>query len=138
MPSPGNDTVNIAEKAEGFAISGDTGTEAGVTVTLKVGTATLSATSADDNGMANWSVSVPAGAVYITGTSVVVTVSAAKTGFTAPADVQRTLIIDLTAPAELHGAGFAEGGRGDHDDEPDGTPSASMNTAPRAAHGVEH
>ena len=36
--------------------------------------------------------------MYITGTSVVVTVSAAKTGFTAPADVQRTLTIDLTAP----------------------------------------
>ncbi len=94
----GDDTVNIAEKAEGFAISGDTGTEAGVTVTVQVGTTTLSATLADDNGMATWSVSVPAGAVYITGTSVVVTVSAAKTGFTAPADVQRTLTIDLTAP----------------------------------------
>ena len=94
----GDNTVNIAEKAEGFAISGATGTEAGVTVTLKVGTATLSATSADDNGTATWSVSVPVAAVYITGASVVVTVSAAKTGFTAPADVQRTLIIDLTAP----------------------------------------
>ena len=94
----GDDTVNIAEKAEGFAIGGNTGTEAGVMVTLKVGTATLSATSADDNGTATWSVDVPAGAVYITGASVVVTVSAAKTGFTAPADVQRTLTIDLTAP----------------------------------------
>ena len=118
----GDDTVNIAEKAEGFAIGGNTGTEAGVMVTLKVGTATLSATSADDNGTATWSVDVPAGAVYITGASVVVTVSAAKTGFTAPADVQRTLTIDLDGAdgAELHGAGFAEGGRGDHDDEPDG------------------
>ena len=97
----GDNTVNIAEKAEGFAISGATGTEAGVTVTLKVGTATLSATSADDNGTATWSVSVPVAAVYITGASVVVTVSAAKTGFTAPADVQRTLTIDLTAPGSL-------------------------------------
>ena len=94
----GDDTVNIAEKAEGFAISGNTGTEAGVTVTVQVGTATLNATLADDNGTATWSVSVPADASYITGASVVVTVSAAKTGFTAPADVQRTLTIDLTAP----------------------------------------
>ena len=111
-----------AEKAEGFAVSGATGTEAGVTVTLKVGTATLSATSADDNGMANWSVSVPAGAVYITGTSVVVTVSAAKTGFTAPADVQRTLIIDLTAPVapSYTAPGSLKVGAGDHGDEPDG------------------
>ena len=94
----GDDTINIAEKAEGFAIGGNTGSEAGVSVTVQVGTATLSATSADDNGTATWSVSVPADAVYITGASVVVGVSAAKTGFTAPADVQRTLAIDLTAP----------------------------------------
>ena len=94
----GDDTVNIAEKAEGFAISGNTGSEAGVTVTVQVGTATLNATLADDNGTATWSVSVPTDASYITGASVVVTVSAAKTGFTAPADVQRTLTIDLTAP----------------------------------------
>ena len=94
----GDDTVNIAEKAEGFAISGDTGTEAGVAVTVQVGTATLSATSADDNGTAAWSVDVPAAAASITGTSVDVSVSAAKTGFTAPADVQRTLTVDLVAP----------------------------------------
>ena len=94
----GDDTINIAEKAEGFAIGGNTGSEAGVSVTVQVGTATLSATSADDNGTATWSVSVPADAVYITGASVVVRVSAAKTGFTAPADVERALAIDLTAP----------------------------------------
>ena len=95
----GDDTINIAEKAEGFAIGGNTGSEAGVSVTVQVGPATLSATSADDNGTATWSVSVPADAVYITGASVVVRVSAAKTGFTAPADVQRAVAIDLTAPA---------------------------------------
>ena len=94
----GDDTINIAEKAEGFAIGGNTGSEAGVSVTVQVGTATLSATSADDNGTATWSVSVPADAVYITGASVAVRVSAAKTGFTAPADVERALAIDLTAP----------------------------------------
>ena len=94
----GDDAVNIAEKAAGFAISGDTGSEAGVSVTVAIGTGSLSATSADNAGTATWSVSVPADASYITGTSVDVTVSATKTGFTAPGDVQRTLTVDLTAP----------------------------------------
>ena len=93
-----DDTVNIDEKDAGFTISGDTGSEAGVSVTVAIGTGNLNATSADDNSMATWSVSVPADASYITGTSVDVTVSATKTGFTAPGDVQRTLTVDLTAP----------------------------------------
>ena len=94
----GDDTINIAEQAAGFTISGDTGTEAGVSVTVAIGTGSLSATSADDNGTATWSVSVPADASYITGPSVSVSVSAAKTGFTAPAAITRTLTVDLTAP----------------------------------------
>ena len=94
----GDDTVNIAEKAEGFAIGGNTGTEAGVAVTVEVGATTLSATSADDNGTAKWSVDVPADASYITGASVDVRVTAAKTGFTAPSAVERTLTVDLVAP----------------------------------------
>ena len=65
----GDNRVNIAEKAAGFAISGDTGTESGVSVTVKVGSTTLNATSADDG---TWSVSVPAAATYIAGTSVAV------------------------------------------------------------------
>ncbi len=91
----GNDTVNIAEKAAGFTIGGDTGSEGGVAVTVTVGTTSLTATS-DNSGA--WSVSVPADASYITGTSVAVTVSASKTGFTSPSDVTRTLTVDLTAP----------------------------------------
>ena len=85
----GDDTVNIAEKAAGFAISGDTGVEADVAVTVQVGGTSLSATSADGDGdgTATWSVPVPADAAYITGTSVAVTVSASKAGFTAPAAV---------------------------------------------------
>ena len=59
----GDDTVNIAEKAEGFAISGDTGTEAGVTVSVQVGTGTLSTTSADESGTATWSVRCAGGCV---------------------------------------------------------------------------
>ena len=93
----GDDTVNIAEKATGFAISGNTGSEGGVSVTVTIGSTDLTATSASADP-ATWTVSVPAAASYITGTSVDVTVSAAKTGFTSPDDVQRTLTVDLTAP----------------------------------------
>ena len=97
----GDDTVNIAEKAAGFAISGDTGSEGGVGVTVTVGGTELTATSASGGA---WSVDVPAGASYITGTSVAVTVSASKTGYTAPSDVTRALAVDLTAPSATYTA----------------------------------
>ena len=91
----GDDTVNIAEKAEGFSISGDTGSEAGVTVTVTVGSGELTATS-DANGA--WSVNVPADATYIAEPSVPVTVSASKTGIASATVVTRTLAVDLTPP----------------------------------------
>ena len=91
-------TVNIAEKAAGFAISGTTGSEGGVSVTVTVGSMTLTATSAETDS-ATWSVSVPANAAYITGTSVAVSASASKTGFTAPSPVTRSLAVDLAAPS---------------------------------------
>ena len=97
----GDDTVNSAEKAAGFMISGDTGTESGVSVTVTVGSTPLTATS--DSGGA-WSVAVPADAAYLTGTSVAVTVSASKTGYTPPSDVTRTLAVDLTAPSATYTA----------------------------------
>ena len=97
----GDDTVNIAEKAAGFAISGDTGSEGGVSVTVTVGTTELTATSAAGGA---WSVDVPPGASYLTGTSVAVTVSASKTGYTAPSDVTRALAVDLTAPSATYTA----------------------------------
>ena len=93
-----DNTVNIAEKTAGFAISGTTGSEGGVSVTVTVGSMTLTATSAETDP-ATWSVSVPANAAYITGTSVNVSVSASKTGFTAPSPVTRTLAVDLAAPS---------------------------------------
>ena len=93
----GDDTVNIAEKAAGFSIGGNTGSEGGVSVTVTVGTTELTATSAEADP-ATWSVSVPADATYISGTSVDVTVSATKTGFTAPSAITRPLTVDLTAP----------------------------------------
>ena len=92
-----DDTVNIAEKAAGFTISGDTGSEGGVTVTVYVGTMDLTATSSNDNP-AIWSVNVPGNAAYITGTSVAVTVSAAKTGYAAPSPHALVLAVDLVAP----------------------------------------
>ena len=94
----GDGTVNIAEKAAGFEIGGDTGTEAGVGVTVEIGGETLTTTSADDAGTATWTVSVPADAAYISGTSVAVEVNASKTGYTAPAAITRSLAVDLTAP----------------------------------------
>ena len=93
-----DNTVNIAEKAAGFSISGNTGTESGVSVTVTVGTTELTATSSAADP-ATWSVSVPVNANYITGTSLVVEVNATKTGFTAPAAITRPLTVDLTAPA---------------------------------------
>ena len=96
-----DDTVNIAEKAAGFAISGATGSEGGVSVTVTVGGTELTATSAAGGA---WSVDVPAGASYITGTSVAVTVSASKTGYTAPSDVTRALAVDLAAPSATYTA----------------------------------
>ena len=91
----GDDTVNIAEKAAGFTISGATGSEADVSVTVTVGPTELTATST----AATWSVSVSANATYVTGTSVTVTVSATKASFTSPGPVTRTLTVDLTAPS---------------------------------------
>ena len=97
----GDDTVNIAEKAAGFAISGATGSQGGVSVTVTVGGTDLTATSAAAGA---WSVDVPPGASYITGTSVAVTVSASKTGFTSPSDVTRALAVDLAAPSATYTA----------------------------------
>ena len=94
----GDGTVNIAEKAAGFEIGGDTGTEAGVGVTVGIGGETLTTTSADAAGTATWTVSVPGDAAYISGASVAVEVNASKTGYTAPAAITRSLAVDLTAP----------------------------------------
>ena len=92
-----DDTVNIAEKTAGFAISGTTGSEGGVAVSVTIGAQSPLTATSDSNGA--WSVSVPADATYIAGTSVAVSVSASKTGFTAPGPVTRTLAVDLAAPS---------------------------------------
>ena len=96
-----DDTVNLTEKAAGFTINGNTGSESGVTVTVTVGGSALPATSAAGGA---WSVGVPANAAYITESSVTVTVSASKTGFTPPSAVTRTFAVDLTAPTASYTA----------------------------------
>ena len=93
----GDNTVNIAEKAAGFTISGNTGSEGGASVTVTVGSTDLTATSGSSDP-ATWSVNVPANASYITGTSVAVKVNASKTGLNAASEVTRSLTVDLIAP----------------------------------------
>ena len=114
-----DNVINVAEKAAGFSISGDTGTESGVSVTVVIGTEALTVTSADDSGTATWSVSVGSNASYITSPSVQVEVNAAKTGYTR---ARRGAAHADGGPgradgAELHGAFVAAGGGGDHGDE---------------------
>ena len=103
----GDDVVNIAEKAAGFLVTGNTGTESGVSVSVTIGTQSPLTATSDADG--TWSVSVPADASYIAGTSVSVTVSASKTGFGSPADVTRALAVDLSAPAFVSAATSADG-----------------------------
>ena len=110
----GDDVVNIAEKAAGFAITGDTGSVDGASVTVTIGTGTLNATSASSGA---WTVTVPADASYVTGTSVAVTVNATKTGYNAAVELTSTLAVDLVRPvlqtAEVSGTslelGYSEG-----------------------------
>ncbi|MYA32414.1 MAG: hypothetical protein F4037_01600 [Gemmatimonadales bacterium] len=105
----GDDVVNITEKAEGFSITGNTGTESGASVSVTIGSESpLTATSGADG---QWSVSVPAAASYITGTSVTVTVSASKAGLDPPEDVTRTLGIDLDVPTLVTSATSADGAK---------------------------
>ena len=94
----GDNTVNITEKADGFSISGHTGSEAGVAVTVKLGTETFTAVTSSSLDPAIWSVDVPPDATYITGTGVALSVAAAKTGYTSPTPVAATVTVDLTAP----------------------------------------
>ncbi len=90
----GDGTINIAEKAAGFPISGNTGTESGVTVEVTIGSGVLSTTSV----AGVWSVTVPPAASYITGTSVSLGVTAIKTGETDAAPFSGSLTVDLMKP----------------------------------------
>ena len=110
----GDDVVNIAEKAGGFVITGDTGSVGGASVTVTIGSGTLTATSAPSGA---WTVTVPADASYVTGASVDITVNATLTGYNAAVELTSTLAVDLVRPvlqtAELSGTsielGYSEG-----------------------------
>ena len=110
----GDDVVNIAEKAGGFAITGDTGSVGGASVTVTIGSGTLTATSAPSGA---WTVAVPADASYVTGASVDITVNATLTGYNAAVELTSTLAVDLVRPsvqtAEVSGTslelGYSEG-----------------------------
>ena len=105
----GDNTVNIAEKADGFTISGNSGLEADVSVGVTIGSQSPLTATSDARGA--WSVSVPANAAYITGTSVTVTVNATKDGFTPPE--RRDAHVDggpQGPDGGLHRAGRPEGG----------------------------
>ena len=101
-PIATDNIINITEKAAGFTISGATGAVAGATVTVtlgghRVGTAT-SAIAVGSNEAA-WSVTVPAAATYITGTSLTLSVAATRGSYAPAPDVTHTLTVDLAAPA---------------------------------------
>ena len=96
----GDNTINRSEHTNSFAVTGNTGTDSGVTVTVTIGdTALTSVTSAIAVGAteATWSVSPAASAGYISEPSVELSVTATKTEYTS-ATVTRTLTVDLTAP----------------------------------------
>ena len=97
----GDDVVNISEKADGFAISGNTrsdkmGSMEGTSVTVDIGSGTLTATT-DSAG--DWSVEVPSATEYINEPGVIVTVNASGMNLTDAPEVTRELAVDLTPPA---------------------------------------
>ncbi len=92
----GDNKINQSEHTNGIAVSGNTGTESGVTVEVTIGGTPLTSVTSAMNAM--WSVNVERSADYITETSVELSVTATKTGFTS-ATVTRTLPVDLTPPS---------------------------------------
>ena len=93
----GDDTIKWSEHDNGFAISGDTGADSGVTVAVTIGGTALPSATSNANG--DWSVAVGAGATYITETSVTLSVSATKAEHIDATPVNRTLTVDLMVPS---------------------------------------
>ena len=92
----GDDIVNATEKANGFTVSGATGTVAGASVVVVIGNSPNLTATSDSQG--DWSVAVPGNAAYVTESTDAVTVSAIATGYTIPTEVIRPITVDLTAP----------------------------------------
>ena len=94
----GDDIVNIAERAAGFAISGTVADGGTVEVTLDGSTTTRAAT---ETGTI-WTLDIPANDPEITDTSVVVEATATLLGATGT--VSRMIDVDLVAPTATYAA----------------------------------
>ena len=94
----GDDIVNIAERAAGFAISGTVADGGTVEVTLDGSTTTRAAT---ETGTI-WTLDIPANDSEITDTSVVVEATATLLGATGT--VSRMIDVDLVAPTATYAA----------------------------------
>ena len=92
----GDNTVNAAEKAAGVAITGNTGVEPTVSVTITVGSTQLPAVISDTGGA--WLAPIPAGSSYLVEPGIDIVATATKSGFTAAMPVTRTVTVDVTSP----------------------------------------
>ena len=98
----GDNTINAAEKAAGFAITGNTGAEPIVSVTVTIDTVQLTVVISDDGGA--WLVPIPPNSPYLVEPSVDIQVTATKAGSTDPTPVTRTVAVDITAPSVSYAA----------------------------------
>ena len=96
----GDDLINIQEKADGFAITGQAMMIENVAITVVIG-ASGDLTATTDSG-GNWSVAVPENAAYITQGTLTITVNATLSGYEAM-EVTRQFIVDLLKPTILVG-----------------------------------
>ena len=98
----GDNTINAVERATGFAITGNTGAEPIVSVTVTVGTVQLTPVISDEGGA--WLVPIPTNPSYLVEPSVEIRVTASKAGLTEATPVNRTVTIDITAPSVSYAA----------------------------------
>ena len=93
-PVAGDDSVNEAEKAAGFAISGQT--EPGAIVVVTVNDALVPAATAASDG--SWTTAVPPNASWITHGVIQVSATASKSGFV-DGTAANLVTVDLAAPS---------------------------------------
>ena len=98
----GDNTINAVEKATGFAITGNAGSEPIVRVTVTIGTIQLAPVISDSGGA--WLVPILADPPYLVEPSVDIRVTATKAGSTDPTPVARTVAVDFTAPTVSYAA----------------------------------
>ena len=98
----GDNIINAAEKAAGVVITGNTGVEPTVSVTIAVGSTQLPAVISDTGGA--WLAPIPAGSSYLVEPSIDIVATATKTGFTAAMPVTRTVTVDVTSPTVSYAA----------------------------------